>query len=1119
MQNIEHSLLQKIENVRNRYYYEKIAEGLFSTIIIFLLLFSGMCLLEYVFHFDSTVRTIFFFTNIFIVGLLISLLIGKPLLQFFNILKKISIQETALIIGKHFSDIKDRLWNILEITQNQKEQLYSSELINASLLEIEKLTENKNFNSIITFSKTKKLFQYFCGIVVGIFFLFFFPHNGMLDAAHRIVQFNQDFKEPPSFYFTIKPGNVEVVKGDSVQFSITLSANTNFSELPKEITLSVFQKNITVPENFILHKDSANTFTHTIFNLKETSTYYAQSENIQSNAYTITVTDRPFIRSFSMDVTAPSYSKLPPQRYEDNGDASALAGSTIRWEIIPSKPLSKIFLTTENGDTIPFTSYKEKFVGKFFLKKSTSYTITLFDKEGISNTNLIRYTLEVLPDMFPTVAITEPGKNMDVAGTNSLPMQIKIADDFGFSSLHLAYRLTNSRYEKPQEKFSIITIPINKYKNIIEIIPYLWNISSLNLVPEDVIEYYAEVFDNDNINGPKMGKSDVYLLRLPSLEEVFANAEKNVDETLEHLDTSLDEAEQLKKQLDEVSQEMKKNQAMDWQKQKKIEEMVKNYENLQKKMDEMNKTLEQTTQELQQHNALSSETLKKYNELQQMMQEMQSPEFQQAMKELQNAMQKLSPQQMQQAMQQAQFFEEKFRQSIERTLELLKRVQIEQKMDEMVKRANDLLKKQEGLQKETEKLTANDTKKSNELAEKQNDVNKELENLQKELSELKSKMEDFPKEMPLQKMDEAQRSANDSKMEQAMQQSSQQLRSQQKQQAQQSQQQAAKGLQQMSQQFAEMQEQLLNNQMMETMKGLEKAKQDMLQLSQQQEQLKNQSQNLPPNSQQFRENSQKQNNLRSDLSKIANSLTDLSKKSFAVTPEMGKAMGKAMANMNEAMEGLEQRNGQLSGMQQGEAMGALNEAAMSIQSAMNAMQSGGQGGGGSLLQQLQKLSGQQQGINGQTQQLGQGLSQEQMQQIGRLAAQQDAVRKSLEQLQKEAQRSPDKNKILGDLQKIGDEMKEVVEKMRQNNVNPETKQQQERILSRLLNAQHSLRERDFKEQHKASTGKNFVRQSPAEIQKKSTLDKLRMDLQKAIEEGYVKEYQELIRKYYDSINN
>ena len=88
-------------------------------------------------------------------------------------------------------------------------------------------------------------------------------------------------------------------------------------------------------------------------------------------------------------------------------------------------------------------------------------------------------------------------------------------------------------------------------------------------------------------------------------------------------------------------------------------------------------------------------------ELQRLLQQINSPEFQEAMKKMQQAMQNVSPDQLRQAMQQVQFSEEAFRESIDRTVQLLKRIQVEQKMDEMVKRANELQHQQENLQKET----------------------------------------------------------------------------------------------------------------------------------------------------------------------------------------------------------------------------------------------------------------------------------------------------------------------------------------------------------------------------------------------------------------------------------
>ena len=109
--------------------------------------------------------------------------------------------------------------------------------------------------------------------------------------------------------------------------------------------------------------------------------------------------------------------------------------------------------------------------------------------------------------------------------------------------------------------------------------------------------------------------------------------------------------------------------------------------------------------------------------------------------------------------------------------------------------------------------------------------------------------------------------------------------------------------------------------------------------------------------------------------------------------------------------------------------------------------------------------------------------------------------------------------MLGDLDKIAEEMKEVVQNLTQNNVNPETIHKQERILSRLLDASKSIRERDYEKKRKATTGTEIARRSPGDLDP-SLLEgqnKLLDDLLKSLEHGYSKDYQELIRKYFEEL--
>jgi hypothetical protein len=64
-----------------------------------------------------------------------------------------------------------------------------------------------------------------------------------------------------------------------------------------------------------------------------------------------------------------------------------------------------------------------------------------------------------------------------------------------------------------------------------------------------------------------------------------------------------------------------------------------------------------------------------------------------------------------------------------------------------------------------------------------------------------------------------------------------------------------------------------------------------------------------------------------------------------------------------------------------------------------------------------------------------------------------------------------------------------------------------------------MRERDYEKKRKAQTGTEIARRSPGDLDP-STLEgknKLLEDLLKSLEHGYSKDYQELIRKYFDEL--
>jgi hypothetical protein len=267
-----------------------------------------------------------------------------------------------------------------------------------------------------------------------------------------------------------------------------------------------------------------------------------------------------------------------------------------------------------------------------------------------------------------------------------------------------------------------------------------------------------------------------------------------------------------------------------------------------------------------------------------------------------------------------------------------------------------------------------------------------------------------------------------------------------------------------------------------------------------------------------------ENELSNNLNNLMQQMSDLSQKTFAISPEMGKSLGDAKKQMDNSTQSMKNRNGMLASNQQGEAMKSLNEAAMMMKNSMESMmQGGGQGGMMSLMQQLQGMSGQQMNLNNLTQKLQQmmqsqgGMTPQQQLEIQRLSQQQQLIQKSLEQLNKEAKVSGQSSKLPADLDSILKRMQEVVTDMQGEKLNEELIQKQENILSKLLDAQRSLNERDYEKERESRSGENVVRNFPAELDLGSSksLNKIRDELNKAVKEGYSRDYEELIRKYYE----
>jgi hypothetical protein len=1113
MQNALQLRIQEVQNKR----YQTAALRNFTIVLSFAasLLLTGTAM-EALFDFSCTIRTLFAVLYLSCLSYALFRYVLQPLLRCNGILNREKEELTAKFIGDKFPRIKDRLVNMYQLSSRKKEfsAFSSPELLDAAVQMFLDEIQDVNFLQSVDRAVLIRVRRWFLCVIGGSFILFaLFPHS-LSGGLYRLAHFRTDFSPQPKYSFVIIPGSMEIIKGDTVHVTIRIvPAMPSFIQIPKELNLARRLEKQDKAEEILIQRSPSGTFQTVFEGVRATTEYYVRAGDVESMHDTLTVVDRPLARSFHLQLDYPAYTNLPERLQEEfAGDISAPAGTRITLTGTASKLLEKGFVGFSDSTASFFTVHRDKFSASFTVRKDNLYWLTLIDEEHLRNINPVQYRIQTIPDEFPSVVILEPGKNIDIAGDQTLVVRLQIKDDYGFSSLRIGYRLVKSRYEQAQEKYSYTGIQVPASGTIAEI-PFTWNLSPLHLAPEDVVEYFAEVFDNDAVGGPKSGRSALFTLRLPSLDEVFADAGREQERSLDELQKTLEEAKKLKDDMESLNRDLKNNKDPDWQTQKKMGEMAKKYEEVQKKIEDSKSRLEHTTLTMEQQNVLSPATLEKYMELQQLFKTMDSAELRKALQAKSESMQNIDKQQFQQAMQLMSFREEQFRQTIERTIELLKRIQIEQKMDEITARVQALEQKQRELEEQT-KSAQNNESLQKEPAQQQKDLAKQEQAMEHEAADLQKRMEQFFTEMPAKEMQQLLEEMKQENISGMMDQSASAMEQGNRGAALSPQQHAQKQLQSFHSQLSSLQKRMQQEQARTVLNALRRATNDLLELSKEEEELKTQAQSAPPGSLRLRENAQQQQRVSQDLQNVIAYLLDLSKKSFAVTPDMGRAIGEASAHMTNALRDLELRSGGSASQEQDRAKASLNNAAVQTQNALQAMMQGGQGGAGSLMQQLQRMAQQQMSINMETQKMN---GEQRAQEAARLAQEQAAVQKSLEQLNAEAKQSSDGQRMLGDLGKISDEMKEVVRALEQNSVDRETIRKQDRILSRMLDASKSMHERDYEQRRKSESGTPTAGKQPADIDPELLNEKQRFreDLINALQQGYSRDYQELIKKYFE----
>jgi len=1029
----------------------------------------------------------------------------------------------ALRLGERSGiEYRDRLLNSLEVNQPRSvgRDTQSDDLADHALhLAVARIPPLSDREVVEAGPYRRSLRTAAFSLLTGVLAFALLPGT-LLPAASRLFQPAREFTKPPAFALEVEPLDAVAYRGEPVRFDVRAIGVS-----PREVAFRYHLPGGAV-QNLAVHldpdtirSDPESSVHHgqvTLDGFASSVNYWVEAGEVATPSQRLEVIQRPQIVNLMAKVSPPAYSRLPSSTgRENNGDIEALSGSNLRLEIAANKSLASAWMILQRTDreagsldSLPLKVKGSTALLELPVRSGGTYQIRLRDSDGHYDKDPVAYHIRLLADEPPAARIAFPDADIVLGDDMVLPLRIEADDDFGISRIALEYHHVGDSTIIGRE------IPFRTVEDRSAVAEYNWELGALGLVPGDVIEYRAMAADNDNISGPKRAWSESRLVRLPTLEEIIAGVDQSEHQAFEESQRTIEAARELRDEMNRIAEELKRNPETDWQRRKEMEEALGRQQELNQRLDEVRKTLDKMVEQLEKHDLLTAETLEKYQQLQELLREVATPELKAAMERLQASLASQDPDQIRQALEQFDMDREQFLRNLERSMNILKQLQLERKLDELARRAGELRHAQE------EALDRMDRSETSDLAVAQEMMAQAMSSLIEEIKQSGQLADESGETKTAQDLGELASRTETNEMPEQMRQTGRDAAAGDLKKAGEKGRTSARQLTEMETDLGRIARELKERRKQDLARKLRRLVEELLMVSEGQEELMEESRRLGHQSPRHRELTGRQSDLRSALARVTGRTFDLSRETFFITPELGAALGRSLEELDRTLEAYTDRNPHQATAPQKKAVGEINRSANELLAILSQLQgSESSSGFEEMMERLSQMASQQQGLNEQSMPMpgpGGSSSMPSPGDMARMAAQQRALQQAMQEAAGEAKGMSD---ILGDLEGIAGSMGEVAEDLEQARLDERTQRLQRQIVNRLLDATRSAREQEYSKKRESKVATRMARRPPAPLTLDTDRDRLRRDLMRALQEGYTHDYRRLIREYFNRIES
>ncbi len=1062
MESNQDIFIEKLDNFIRKYYQFQILRGVLLTILFLIGLYLSLSVFEYHLYLSVRIKTILVLIGGSLQLIVLVAFIILPLRGLLNKGSRISYRKAISLISVHFPDLEDRLLNTYELSEDALNKPEDNALLIASINQRISSLKLLSFRESISFKDAYIYCKYLLGVLALSFFIYIAFPDFYPSSAKRLIYFREEFKAPADFEFIIE-SNLVAEKGENY----LLSVRTEGKYFPETVEL------VLGGQKYLMLADGVGKFTYEFRNINSEILFSLQSGKTKSPLYRLHVKSKPVLDKLEIKIKPPSYTGLPSRTESQIGDVSIPVGSSLEW-LVEAYDATMIRLDFKKMDE-SFSEAGSKFQLEKSIYESETYEIALANTE-YKNSIYARYHLEVMPDQFPKIGISV---QQDSLNASAYYFKGVIKDDYGFSQLRFVYEIDGAA-----PKF--LPVVIQKTLKHQEFY-FAFDFSSADLEQGSRLQYYFEVFDNDAINKPKSTKSDFLNYYLPNAEQVFELNSHIQDSLTNKIEKGKEISQSIEQEVHKLQKSLLDNSSDQWQQNQMFQEIETQKNHLENLLKEIKKDNARKNQLMKAAGLQDSLLLDKQKKIEELMEKILDDELKNLFDEFNKLAEELDRDKINKLGNQLKMSMDDFQKQLDRNLQLLERYEIELSVKQLSSRIEKLAEEQKALSQFKRKDKEETIRKQVSAKMKWERIEKDLDEMMKKNSEIQKpyQLGDFQNEK-----DEIQKS---------MQESLDQLRENKMGKAEKSMQNSSQKQSEMAQKLSNAMAGSMSMQASVDTDMLSKLLNDLIDFSFQQEKLILELQKINYRNPLYVSIIDRQGLLIEEYQLLQDSLLSLSSRTPQVAALIGNRIFDLEDLLGQSLDELNNRRAYQARVTQQKSMTEVNELAVFLSEALkqlmeqmaNGMPGSQMGDKKGKQPSFSGMKSQQESLKKMLEQMiqgmkdGKGKAGQQSEKMGKYLREQEMFRQKMNEMIQHGGHGEQTEKVLREVMRM---MEQTEREISNFSINRQTIIRQNKIMTRLLEAENASREKDFDKERESKSGQNHKLSNPKAIFKYKKID-------------------------------